>query len=138
MSILVWFNKWLIILTELGLLAAVLYGLVALLVKSVRRSFGIYLLLLSFGIGAATWTASALLVLGIWGITGFVIGVLLGGIGVVPLSLFATLLHREWTNFFAVIVQLICLFGTRYSGIAIVERDERRRANEIHIELFGK
>jgi hypothetical protein len=121
-----WLNK----IGSYGLVLAAGWGLLALIVKDVRRAYGNYLMILSYLLGLALWLVSAVILHDMWGWTGFIIGVLLGGVGVVPLSLIASATHREWGLLGQILLSLVVLLVCRYGGILIVGKDEERRERE--------
>jgi hypothetical protein len=121
-----WLNK----IGSYGLILATGWGLLALMVKDVRRAYGNYLTALSYLLGLALWLLSAVVVHGIWGWIGFFIGVFIGGVGVGPLSLIASAIHGEWKLAANIFVSLTVLLICRYGGIAIVGKDDERRRRE--------
>jgi hypothetical protein len=54
--------------------------------------------------GFAVWLLSLLLTYTLWGIAPTVIGLLMGGIGIIPVALLATLLKGPWPIHVALIV----------------------------------
>jgi tetrahydromethanopterin S-methyltransferase subunit F len=123
-------NNWLINITELGLAAAVVFSILALLVKRLRGSLALYLLILSYGIGTATWILCAVTVYDYWGIGGFVIGLLFAGVGVVPLSLLAALLHGNWMTLSAIVIQVALTFGTRIGSLTLARKVDEAKSLE--------
>lgn len=121
---------WLSRIGSYGLVLATAWGVLAIMVKDVRRAFGNYLTLLSYLLGLALWLLSAVIVHDIWGWTGFIIGLCLGGIGVVPLSLLAAATHGQWNLLGHLSLSLLVLIACRYGGIVLVAKDEERRTKD--------
>ncbi|MBZ5701100.1 MAG: hypothetical protein LAN84_04575 [Acidobacteriia bacterium] len=71
----------------------------------------------SFVFGAVLFAFSCLVVVQIWGYGGLIFGLVLGGVGVVPVAFLATLLHRAWPLFWDVVLGTVLTFGTRFLGI---------------------
>lgn len=70
-------------------------------------------LVFSYLIGTVLWVSSLLSTYAIWGTMGVVIGLLVLGIGVVPVSILATLLHADWMNFSNIIFLVAVTYGFR-------------------------
>jgi hypothetical protein len=51
----------------------------------------------SFVFGLCVWIYGFLITLQFWGVTGIIIGLVLGFVGVVPLGTLAAAFHAEWT-----------------------------------------
>lgn len=102
--------------------------LVVLLPLSAFRScrpFSTMGLLLSsalFGINA--WLGSLVIVFYIWGTGGVLIGLLLGGVGVIPLALIASAIHSEWASFLSVLIWLVLLFVVRAFALFLASGKE--------------
>ena len=60
----------------------------------------------------------------IWGVTGIVIGLLLGGIGVVPIAILATLFNGMWSMVGQLLLVTAITFGTRFLGIWVIMKSE--------------
>ena len=82
---------------------ALLVSLVVLLPLSAFRktrlmaSYGLYFG--SYIFGTMAWVWGFLLALMLWGWMAVIIGIILGGIGVVPIALLACLFNGQWTSF---------------------------------------
>ena len=76
----------------------------------------------SYVFGLQLWLSGLLLTLQIWGIWAVIIGLLLLGIGVVPIAMIATLFHGMWMDFGQLILSLILVFGSRILGGRILEK----------------
>jgi hypothetical protein len=97
----------------------------------VRIRFGIYLVGLSYAFGFVTWLNCALLVFTLWHLLGLVIGILLAGVGVIPLAFIALLFHGEWKMIGYLVISLAIIFGARFFGAFVADREELRRASEL-------
>src|SRR5271157_4647342 len=76
--------------------------------------------------GVLLWVQSCIYVLGALGPVWFIVGVLLAGIGVVPIAWVGTLVHGDWTNWKWLSLDLVWVFGTRLLAIRCsMERAKR-------------
>jgi hypothetical protein len=65
-----------------------------------------------------------MITLGTWGIWAVIIGVLLLGIGVIPIALIATLSRGMWRHFIELLLSIILIFGCRALGGYILDRSQ--------------
>jgi hypothetical protein len=61
-----------------------------------------------------------------WGLFPVILGLVLGGIGVVPIALFATIVEGRWDVFWNVIVLIGLTYGLRALGFWLVEKAAER------------
>ena len=93
----------------------------------------------SYVFGLCTWILGLLTAYIYWGIGGIFIGLVLGGIGVVPIGILAALFHPDWGTALMLVVASVFTFGAR--GIALwlghVEDrvEEKRRLKIIEGEV---
>jgi hypothetical protein len=76
----------------------------------------------SYIFGLQLWLSGLLLTLQIWGIWAVIIGLLLIGIGVIPIAMIATLFHGMWMDFAQLLLSIILVFGTRILGARMLEK----------------
>jgi hypothetical protein len=84
--------------------------------RKARGFAGVCFVWASLLFGAFLFTYSCLSVVDIWGYGGLTVGLLLGGVGVIPLSFIAALFHAEWGVLLNVVVGVVLTFGTRTLG----------------------
>ena len=58
----------------------------------------------------------------IWGYGALFFGLILAGVGVVPVALVATIVHGAWPLFWDMVVGVVLTFGTRYLGVRLSEQ----------------
>jgi hypothetical protein len=96
---------------------------VALLLLSVirplRRISGPTLFATSYLFGGILWLYGLVFTYSLWGFLGVFIGLLVLGIGVVPVGMVATLLNGLWEPFFSLLLLVIVTFGFRMGGVAL-------------------
>jgi len=122
---LVWLSEkaspWLAIGCAIGVVACVFLFLPLSIFRKTRSWGALGLYFTSYLFGAMLFAFSCLVVLQIWCYVGLFIGLLLAGIGVVPVAFLAALFHAEWTLVFSVVGGAVLTYGTRYLGIRIGE-----------------
>jgi hypothetical protein len=87
--------------------------------RKTRTISGIGLLISSYIFGATTWIWSFLLAYILWGFVGLFVGLFMGGIGVVPIAILATIFSGEWVILGQLLLSIIFVFGFRFLAIYI-------------------
>jgi hypothetical protein len=85
---------------------------------------GIYLASYVFGI--TLWVWSLLISYTLWGIGGVLIGLILAGIGIVPIAILASLFHGLWSICNQLFLVTAITFGTRFLGTFLLMKSENR------------
>lgn len=83
----------------------------------------------SFVFGLTLWFLGLLLTYFAWGFLGVIIGLVIFGVGVVPVAMLAMLLHGEFFSLLVLVVLTVLTFGSRALGIYLAARAEEK--NEI-------
>ena len=101
---------------------ALVWGLVAILSRRSRTSFGTFLFISSFLFAANLELWSALNLYQEWGLTALIIGILMGGVGVVPLAFLALGVHGQWVicRLGFILIAIFALF--RFGGLRLIEK----------------
>jgi hypothetical protein len=81
--------------------------------KRIRPYAGVGLLISSFAYGATLWFLGLLLTYHLWGIIGLIIGLMIFGIGVVPMAMLATLFNGLWSHLISLVILVLLTFGSR-------------------------
>jgi hypothetical protein len=115
---------WLVILTTIALFIVILVLLLLAIFRGTRTFAGGGIYLASFVFGLTLWVWSLLISYTIWGLTGIEIGLLLGGIGVVPIAILATSFHGMWSMVGQLLLVTAITFGTRFLGIGVIMKSE--------------
>jgi hypothetical protein len=103
--------------------------------KKTRSYAGIGFYVSSYIFGVDLWLFSFLMTYAFFGTLGVILGVVLWGVGVVPIAAFAFLLHGLWSSFFEILLGLIPVFGTRYLGIRLMAAREEIAVEAQNMEL---
>lgn len=89
--------------------------------RATRSFSSIALLIASSVFGVTLWMEGLLLVWNIWGLLAVFVGILLMGVGVVPIAMIATLLNGMWGPLIELIILTIMLWGSRMAGLALAK-----------------
>jgi type IV secretory pathway VirB6-like protein len=109
------------LLAAISLLFLVPLLLIALLFKRKRRLCGRWIIIISYLWGFSTWLTATVWLNDLWGAKAVIIGVLMFGIGSVPLGCLALLLHGKFAMLFTLLGQLAALYILRMLGVWIEE-----------------
>ncbi len=97
--------------------------------RSTRAFAGIGLVTASWILGAVLWIYGAVATLSFWGWIGLIIGLLIFGVGVVPLGFLALALQSQWEWFWNLGLLLVVVVASRIGGGFLIEAAERRRSD---------
>jgi len=89
------------------------------LFKKTRTFSGKGLYFVSWIFGIHLWITSFLITYKTWGVVAVIIGILIMGIGVFPISLLATLLTGEWSALGQLLLLFIMTIGSRRLGMRL-------------------
>ncbi|HEV2327953.1 MAG TPA: hypothetical protein VGY56_04085 [Verrucomicrobiae bacterium] len=76
----------------------------------------------SYFCGLSLWMASLLVTMQLWGVTAAIIGLIFGGVGILPVALLACMFKGEWSLFFQLLLQLALLVAYRAFGIYLMHK----------------
>lgn len=88
---------------------------------------GMGMFISSYVFGTTLWFLGLLLTYFTWGFFGVVIGLMFGGVGVVPVAMLAMLIKGEFFIFLVLVVSTLLTFGVRILGIYLASRAEEKR-----------
>lgn len=120
-----------------SLVAGTILFLILLPLSVVRRArpfTGSMVLLISFVFGITLWMEGFLVTLSTWGVVAVVIGLLIMGIGVVPIAMLAALTHGDWTTLLELVILTVLTFGSRVFSQWIVTTCDTSRSEIISEE----
>ena len=104
------------------ILSLITFGVVVLIVlplavpKATRGFASAALVIASYVFGVTLWMEGLLLTLTIWGLSAVFIGLLLGGVGVVPIAMLATLIDGMWSPLIELVLLMVATVGLRFGG----------------------
>lgn len=127
---------WLDMASSWLLLFALLVLLPASFIRPTRVGAAIGFLLASFGFGLCAWVAGFLITYTHWGLIGVFIGLVIAGIGIVPVGFLAAMFHGDWHLVWVLFQYVALAIGCRimmHVTAAKADRDQEER-NLITIE----
>ncbi len=116
---------WFFVLTWLGLLIVVFVFLPLSIPRATRGFSSIALLITSYVFGATLWMEGLLLTLQIWGGFAVFVGLAMGGIGVVPIAMLATLVNGMWGNLIQLVLLTVMTFSSRAGALSLAQSLEK-------------
>jgi hypothetical protein len=97
-------------------------------------------MLASYAFGAILWLWGMAYTYSVWGLFAVIVGLVLFGGGVVPVAMFAALVHGDWGNLGLFIVTLGIIIGCRVLANWLAEKVDARAANlsraEINVQAY--
>lgn len=123
-----WVLKWTPIAFETTLaLSLLVLGPLALIPPS-RGFAAMGYLIASFVFGAIMWVWGLAYTYTVWGFLGVIIGLVIAGVGIVPIAMLAALFHADWGNLFAFVVLAALTYGIRLLAFWLGEKADERAA----------
>jgi len=95
--------------------------------RRTRFVAGMYGAIAAWVFGATGWAWALLVTYDYWGRAGVVIGTLIMGIGIVPISVVAGGLHGDWFSVSRVLLCVGLAFGCRYGSLWLSHHDGQRK-----------
>ncbi len=93
--------------------------------KKTRGWAGLIIYFASYLFGFSLWIYSALVAYVLWGLLALFIGLVIAGIGVLPVAFLAALFNGEWVIIGNLIYMIVLTYGSRLLGIYLVEKAEK-------------
>ncbi len=104
--------------------------LLAAIIPKARGIVGLIIFISSFVYGLGTWIFGLAVTLALWGWLAVIIGVLLGGVGVVPIGMLSAIFHGEWGLLWTLIINIVLTYGTRVIGRTLVDSTENQSGDD--------
>lgn len=117
---------WLAPIMWFVLLLDVIIALPLAIPKKTRGYAGLALYISSYVFGLTLWFFGLLVTYFMWGFLAVFIGLVIAGVGVVPIAMLATLISGEWGLLGLLIFFTVITFGVRMLGLFMVESTERQ------------
>lgn len=90
------------------------------------------LLIASYVFGFILWVWSFLLTLKLWGMFAVLAGLILVGIGIVPVALLAVLFHADWLSLGDMAILIVATFGSRMLALWLAAKADRQ--GQVYLE----
>ncbi len=116
--------EWVVFLFMLDMAFCVLVLIAFGAFKRTRGYAGGAVVIASWIAGAIVWSGCAMVTYAIWGLAALIVGIVLAGIGVVPMALIASALARDWSDFWALGAMTALAWGVRLVGAFLVVKSE--------------
>jgi hypothetical protein len=110
---------WLVLIATLAFWVTVLIFLPLAIFRRTRVFAGMSTYFASYAFGLTLWVWAILLSYSLWGIAGIVVGLFLGGIGVVPIAMLASLFNGLWSTLAQLVLLTGITLGSRFLGLYI-------------------
>ena len=92
------------------------------LFKATRPAGGTGMYFSSYLFGLTTWFLGATITFVTWGWVGLIIGLIIAGVGVVPIGILAAFISlKEPALGFSLIVMVVIVFATRIGGMSLMQ-----------------
>jgi len=101
--------------------------LLVALVPKARGVAGIIIYISSYIYGLSTWIFGFAVTLALWGWLAVIIGVMMGGVGVVPIGMLAAIFKGNWAIFWSLLLSAILTYGSRLIGTLLVNNYENQQ-----------
>jgi hypothetical protein len=98
------------------------------LIPPARFIAAIGFVIASFVFGAMMWCCGLGVTYEAWGIVGVIIGLLIAGVGIVPVGMLAVLLQGEWQALIFFVIFILLTFGLRALGFWLAKKVDERAA----------
>ncbi len=117
---------WLVTASTYALLVCIFIFLPLCIFRKTRPWAGVGFVYASLLFGAMLFAYSCLFVVFAWGYGALAVGLILAGVGVVPVALLAAIFHGEWTVFWELLFGVVLTFGPRVLGTWLTTPKEER------------
>jgi len=98
------------------------------LIPPTRFIAAIGFVIASFVFGAMMWCCGLGVTYEAWGMGGVIIGLVIAGVGIVPVGMLAVLLHGEWQALIVFVILIVLTFGLRGLGFWLAKKVDQRAA----------
>ncbi len=93
-------------------------------INRIKLGVGYAILIISYYFGVLLWMLSLLVTYNIWGIVALIIGLLIMGIGILPIAIIASIFNGEWIILASLLGNTLLVFGIRYWGSHIINKSK--------------
>src|ERR1700749_1223782 len=127
---------WAVFAAGIALFIVVPISLLLSIFKKSRSIGSIGLFISSYVIGLSLWIWSLIVAYSLAGTVWLIIGLVFGGIGVVPIAFVAALLSREWSVAGQILITAAIVYAMRWFGLFLEERLGREQAAESLVDEY--
>lgn len=132
----IWVLKWTIPVFSWTLIASIVVLMPLAFIPPTRGYAAIGFMIASTAFGSILWLWGMAYTYSVWGLLGIIVGLVMFGVGVVPVAFVAALVHGSWGNLGMFIFAGCLAFGFRMVATRLAEKaDERTRtASEMTVD----
>jgi uncharacterized protein YacL len=123
-----WVREWFPIVFWSNLLIAFFILGPLSLIPPARFVAAIGFVIASFVFGAMMWCGGLGVTYEAWGMAGVIIGLVIAGVGIVPVGMLAVLLQGEWQALIGFVILIVLTFGLRALGFWLAKKVDERAA----------
>jgi TPR repeat protein len=116
-------DPWTQALAGLSLLLVVPLSLILLIFRRTRGYGGLGIYLASWPVGLSLWISCVAYAVAV-SVTWTIVGIMMGGLGIVPIAAIMTLFRRDWWGFGTIIGMIVITWGLRATGLWIASKSE--------------
>jgi hypothetical protein len=111
--------------SQIALLLSIFIFLPLALFRSTRMASAFGLMAASYAFGACVWIFGLIVTWDYWGILAVFLGMVVAGVGVVPLGMIAAAFKSDWVTVAVAATGLVLTFGTRALAIWLAGKVDR-------------
>lgn len=103
------------------------------IVRKTRNAGLVGLFITSYVYGLLLWVWAFLIVYSTWGWLAIIIGLLIAGVGVLPIAMLIAIIHAQWGILFALIIGVVIVYGVRVLVNHVAEKSDFN-SSEVYYE----
>jgi hypothetical protein len=127
---------WAVFAAGIALFIVVPISLLLSIFEKSRHIGSIGLFISSYVVGLSIWIWSLIIAYSLAGTFWLIVGLIFGGIGVVPVALIAALFSREWSVAGQILMGAIVVYAMRWFSLFLEERLVREKAAESFVNEY--
>ncbi len=89
------------------------------------------LVISSYIYGLTVWLWGLIITYFTWGAIGVIIGLVIAGVGVVPMALLASLIGSHWATLIQLLLLVFFTFGSRVVGLRLAKENEQKEYHSL-------
>lgn len=136
----VWVLEWTYPAFTITLLVSLVLLAPLALISPTRGFSAAGFMIASCAFGAILWIWGMAFTYSVWGLFGVVVGLVLFGVGVVPVAMFAALVHADWGTLGLFLIIAVLTIGCRglanWLAVKADERAARLNRSEITVQAY--
>jgi len=134
----IWVLKWTFPAFAITFLVSFVLLAPLSLIPPTRGFSAVGFLIASLAFGAILWLWGIGYTYSVWGLLPVIVGLVLLGVGVVPIAMFAALVHGDWGNLGMFVLTAVLAIGCRGLGSWLAEKADERAARLNRSEITAQ